>query len=240
MPYVALGVVALVLLVLVAKAFVAANPAHLAKGLRWASLIILLLGVGALEATGRISLAPILVPFLYLLVRGRRPSWLPAWFPGGAGGTASQPSPGQSSSIRTDFLELMLDHDTGALSGEVLRGRFAGRRIETLGRAELIALWHETSAVDPQSAQLVETCLERSFPDWRDSVTAEGGTPRPAAGAMDRAEALRVLGLTGDPTPAEVAEAHRRLMQSNHPDRGGSDYLAAMINEAKRVLTGTR
>ncbi len=122
----------------------------------------------------------------------------------------------------------------------MLRGRFQGRRIESLGETELIQLWHETSAEDAQSAQLVETCLDRSYPDWRDTAAAAAGAPRGRAGAMSREEALRILGLTGDPTLAEVTEAHRRLMMSNHPDRGGSAYLAAMINEAKQVLTGPR
>jgi hypothetical protein len=239
MPYIALGLVGVVVLMLLAKAFVAANPSALAQGLRWAGVGIAVLGIGALTATGRISLAGFLLPVLYALLRGWRPGWL-GGFPG-FGERASGPSPGQSSSIRTDFLELNLDHDSGALTGQVLRGRWRGRRIEALSRAELLELWRETAAADPQSAQLVETCLDRTFPDWREAAEARAdGTARAAAGAMSREEALRVLGLAGEPTPAEVAEAHRRLMMTNHPDRGGSAYLAAMINEAKRVLTGPR
>ncbi len=238
MPYVALGLAAIVVLVLLAKAFVAVNPAALVQGLRWAGVGIAVLGIGALTATGRLSLAGFVLPVLYALVRGWRPPWFP--FAGFGRKAADDPTPGQSSSIRTDFLELALDHDTGALSGQVLRGRFQGRRIETLDRAELTALWHETVADDPPSAQLVETCLDRSFPTWREEMAAASGAPRARTGSMDRAEALRILGLAGEPTAAEIVEAHRRLMMTNHPDRGGSAYLAAMINEAKRVLTGSR
>ncbi|HUA54881.1 MAG TPA: hypothetical protein VMB81_22065 [Candidatus Sulfotelmatobacter sp.] len=234
MPYVMLAVVGIVALMVLAKAFVAANPASLAQGLRWAAVGIAVLGVGALAATGRITLAPFVLPILYPLVRRGLPRWL------GGGGAAGRPTPGQSSSIRTDFLELALDHDTGALSGQVLRGRFRNQRIEALGRAELIALWRETAAADPQSARLVETCLDRSWPDWRDEADAGDATPRARDGKMGREEALRVLGLTGEPTASEIAEAHRRLMMTNHPDHGGSDYLAAMINEAKEVLTRSR
>jgi hypothetical protein len=234
MAYVALFLIGIVALVVLAKAFVATSPAALAQGLRWAGVGIAVLGIGALTATGRISLAGFLLPVLYALIRGWRPPW------GGFRDRAARPSPGQSSSIRTDSLELTLDHDTGALVGQVLRGRFQGRRIETLGEAELILLWQETVAADPQSAQLVETCLDRGFPDWRDRAAGAAGAPRNRAGAMGRAEALRILGLAGDPSPAEIVEAHRRLMMTNHPDRGGSDYLAALINEAKQVLMGAR
>ena len=55
-------------------------------------------------------------------------------------------------------------------------------------------------------------------------------------GGMTRAEALEVLDLKDDATETEIKSAYRRLMQKNHPDKGGSRYLAAKLNEAKRVL----
>lgn len=39
-------------------------------------------------------------------------------------------------------------------------------------------------------------------------------------------------------TPNKVKEAHRRVMVANHPDAGGSHYLASKINEAKDVMLG--
>ena len=65
-----------------------------------------------------------------------------------------------------------------------------------------------------------------------------GGAVPPPRGAMSRAEALEVLGLKPGATPAEVKAAHRRLMQGAHPDHGGSDWLAARINQARDVLIG--
>ncbi|MCY4343943.1 MAG: molecular chaperone DnaJ [Gammaproteobacteria bacterium] len=64
------------------------------------------------------------------------------------------------------------------------------------------------------------------------------GAAQPAAGAMTRQEALSVLGLKANATKQEVIEAHRRLMARNHPDKGGSTFIAQQLNEAKRVLIG--
>lgn len=55
---------------------------------------------------------------------------------------------------------------------------------------------------------------------------------------MSRDEALKVLGLGSDAGELDIRAAHRRLIQQNHPDKGGSDYLASKINEAKDVLLG--
>lgn len=66
--------------------------------------------------------------------------------------------------------------------------------------------------------------------------------PPPAATTrMDLQEALGILGLSGDINKGDinqdmVQEAHRRLIQKLHPDRGGNDYLAAKINQARDLL----
>ena len=55
---------------------------------------------------------------------------------------------------------------------------------------------------------------------------------------MSKDQAMDVLGLKPDYSTDDVKQAHRRMMLKNHPDRGGSDYLAAQINTAKDVLLG--
>ena len=67
-----------------------------------------------------------------------------------------------------------------------------------------------------------------------------GSSGVPRASAMSRAEALTVLGLQEGATDEEIRAAHRRLILQTHPDKGGTDYLAAKINEAKDVLSRRR
>ncbi|MEE4210798.1 MAG: hypothetical protein V2I43_16225 [Parvularcula sp.] len=63
------------------------------------------------------------------------------------------------------------------------------------------------------------------------------GTPPPRRpGAMSREEAMAVLGLKDEAHASAVEAAHRRMILRAHPDQGGSDYLAAKVNEARDVL----
>ena len=110
------------------------------------------------------------------------------------------PAVGNSSTVETPFVRMSLDHDTGNMEGTVLQGRFAGMRLDELGRAELLALLRECRTDDEEGARLVEAYLDRTDPDWRDDLHGE----RPAGGAARRRR-LRCHGRRGLRDPRAAA-----------------------------------
>jgi DnaJ-domain-containing protein 1 len=132
---------------------------------------------------------------------------------------------------------MTLDHATGDMDGLVLEGVFQGRLLSTLELDQLLALLQRFRDEDGQSAALLEAYLDRTRgEDWRESAPGVGGGSPQSSSPMNREEALAILGLRPGADDDAIREAHRRLIQRLHPDRGGSDYLAAKINEAKRFL----
>jgi hypothetical protein len=153
-----------------------------------------------------------------------------------AGGAAGG---GQSSSIRTRFVEMSLDHHSGAMDGLVLEGAYQGRHLGELGLEPLLELLARWRAEDAQSAAVLEAYLDRTQGDvWRAKVGAGQASVAEPSGPMSREEAAAVLGVAPAAGEEEIRAAHRRLMQKLHPDRGGSNYLAAKINQAKDLLLG--
>jgi hypothetical protein len=213
--------------------FVNADPARLARNLKWTGITLAGVAVVALIllpparefAALLFPLAmatPLLARVRAILDRYRAP-------PGG-----------RTSTVGTAFLRMTLDHDTGSMEGTILRGRFAGMRLDELGPADLLALLRECRAADEEGARLLEAYLDRARPDWRDELAGSGEAgssgARPAGGDMTVVEAYAILGLSPGADADAIKEAHRRLMVKLHPDHGGSDYLATKINRARDVL----
>jgi DnaJ-domain-containing protein 1 len=127
------------------------------------------------------------------------------------------------------------------MDGEVLDGPFQGRRLSDLTLDELMRMLELYRDADAQSAAVLEAYLDREREaDWRARDEGAGRTGRAPAHSdrLTKTEAWAILGLEPDADAEAIRAAHRRLMQRLHPDRGGSDYLAAKINEAKRLLLG--
>lgn len=230
MLYLVLGLIALALGLIAMRSFAQANPANVARRLRIGGGAVSLFAAGLLMLRGLEFIAIPLGMFGSWVLWGRT---LPPWL--GGGGSARR-SPGQTSRIETDHLEMELDHDTGEMHGRVLKGMFAGRDIDTLSPTDLGLLWQDCRHTDLRSAQLVEAYLDRIHPTWReDMARGESDMSRGPDGRMTEDEALEILGLKPGADEEGIRRAHRELMLRLHPDRGGSTYLAAKINEAKDV-----
>ena len=232
--YFLLGVSLLAGLILLGFWFVRTEPKKVVSLMRWVLAILGLIIVGYMIWGGRHVLAILALPLLLPMLRNWRA--IRARMRAARG-----PSPGQASEVETRFLRMTLDHDSGEMTGRVTEGRFAGRALEELELDDLISLWAECRAEDAQSAAVLEAYLDRTQGEaWREAAAEGGAGPRaPAgAGAMSQEEACNILGLEPGASRAAVREAHRRLMQKVHPDHGGSNYLAAKINQAKALLLG--
>ncbi len=125
MPTIAFGLVVLVLVLWALNAYSKADPKALARALRPAGGIVALGLAGFLGLRGHLEVAiPLGIAGLGLL----------GWGPFGAAGLfqRTQKTPGQLSRVRSAFLEMELDHDSGAMQGHVLAGSQAGRVLEDL------------------------------------------------------------------------------------------------------------
>ncbi|MGB0467661.1 MAG: DnaJ domain-containing protein [Pontibacterium sp.] len=152
---------------------------------------------------------------------------------------SSQQPAANHSEVKTAIIKMTLDHDSGVMYGTVLTGPLKGQELGDLSEQAFMQLLTYCRQEDTDSARLLETYLDKRFGDrWREDDPGEhNGQSKPkSGGSMDRKEAYRILGLKPDADKQAVIDAHRRLMQRVHPDRGGSDYLAAKINQAKEVL----
>lgn len=228
MTFFLLGLAALVVVLLGISGFTRANPAALARQMKLAG------GALALAAAAVFLLRGAAGPATMLGMLG---AWLLGW--GGGIFPSSGPtrkSPGQTSEVKTEYLSMELDHDSGAMTGRVLKGMFAGRDLDSLRPAEVALLWQDCRLADPQAAQLLEAYLDRIHPTWREDVQRGEREMRGGDGRMTAEEAYDILGLAPGASDDDIRRAHRDLMLKLHPDRGGSTYLAAQVNEAKDVL----
>ena len=237
MPYLILAVAVVLGLYLLFRGIQGTDPKVLLRIFKWTFAILGIVIAGYLTVTGRIGYAvAVAAGLLPFLLRARRIAQTVRSFRG--------PSPGQSSDVETAYLRMSLDHDTGELKGTVLEGPFRGRLVEELSLEELLALLRDCRVNDAQSAELLESYLDRVHgAEWRGGdaghhPAGSGGDPSDGR-PMTVDEAYEILGVRRGADADEIRDAHRRLMLKIHPDQGGSTYLAAKINQAKEILLGS-
>ena len=243
MPWLVLGIAVVIGLILIGRGLFGLDPKRAIKIVLLIILVAMALGGIAMLARGGTTFLYIIGALLLPLILNWRAT---SQFVRNLGG----PSQGQTTGVETRFLRMNLDHDSSILDGMVLDGQFRGRRLSELQPSDLTELLRECRVEDEQSATVLEAYLDRTYGgSWR-----TGEEPRSRAGAEDnqrgrrsspwstatlsRDEALEILGLQSGATKEAIREAHHTLMKKNHPDQGGSNYLATKINQAKEMLLG--
>src|SRR5512144_1544512 len=168
LPMLVLGVALLVCGLLLVRWLAAAEPRTLAFAAKATAIAMLALLAAYLALTGRMGWIVGLLPFLLLLLRRMS---------GGVaslGGFSLGATP-RMSNVRTPFLEMRLDHETGDLDGDVTKGAYAGRQLSAMSTDELLELLRELRVQDKKSTLLLEAYLDRRCPDWRTRFTGDAG-----------------------------------------------------------------
>lgn len=237
MVYLVLGFAMLFGAIAMLRMYASANPAGLARAVRRTAMISAAVGALLLLLRGPAGL-------MFLAVAAALPltlQWRALW--SGLGAPLG-PAPGKSSLIETRHLRMALDHESGALDGLVLAGRHRDQLLSKLTLDQLLEVRADCLGADPDGVPLIEAYLDRIHnAGWRERTSGQQGSekasPGGASAAMTRAEALEVLGLRPTASEAEIRETHHTLIMKLHPDHGGSDYLAAKVNQARDVLLGS-
>jgi hypothetical protein len=137
------------------------------------------------------------------------------------------------SEVETYLLRFTLDQATGLSEGEILGGDYAGRLLSSLSQAEFDRFHDQCLTEDPDAVGLLNAWLAAQ---GRSSGRGGAGADRP----MTEAEAAAILGVPLDASPAAIQAAYRRVIARAHPDKGGTDWLAARVNAARELLLRRR
>lgn len=241
LPLLVLAIFVLVGLYFVARWFVSAQPSQILRAMRWTGAFLLVAGLIAIVLSGRWN-------FIWALLFPALPFLMRLGAINAMRRNARGPQAGQSSQVETRFLRMTLDHDTGDMDGEVREGPLAGRMLSALKLGEMIELWRLCAVEDEQSRSVLESYMDRHHPDWRDVAggDAASGARDDAGGraspwtqtGMSETEAREILGVDENASESDIEAAYRNEMKRAHPDQGGSDWMAAKVNQAKDTLLG--
>lgn len=141
---------------------------------------------------------------------------------------------GRKRTLKTEWVKVQVDFSTGRISGAVIKGQFENMELDELDQSQLESLLAECGN-DAKSSYLIQTYMAQRFGQQQGGSGSTGGSA-PSKGGMSHEEALEILGLEGNPDEKEIKTAHKKLMQKLHPDRGGNDFLASLLNRARDHL----
>lgn len=134
---------------------------------------------------------------------------------------------GKGDRMAGSLVEIIITED-GQVSGTVLAGDLERRDLGSLRLESLLSLLTEARDLDDQTdTALLEAFLDREHPDWRNALDEGSDTLK-----KDR----DILGVSADADAEQIKMAHRRLTKKVHPDIGGTDALASIVNLAKDRL----
>ncbi len=229
MPMLFLGIVALILVLWALNVAAKVDPRVVARLLKGGGGLLALALAIFLGLRGELAVAVPLGAFGLGLL---------GWMPFGPAGFSARTgkSSGGASRVRSAFLEMELDHDSGTMRGRIVSGRYKGEDLDAIEVSKLAALLPE---IDDESRALLMAYLHRRSPGWSENAQGDAAAGRGAVGGsgkMTEKEAYQILGVQPGASAEEVTRAHRNLMKKLHPDQGGSTYLAARVNEAKEML----
>ena len=237
MPYFIFGLALLIGVFLISRWYINAPPSTLIKVFKWLAIIVAAIIVIFFLIIGpklwALWALPILLPWI---MRARAAARLAKnWSKMAGENKTSQNNSDQMSEVETVFLRMYLDHKTGEMNGEVIQGGFSGQTLRGLSLEQLLKLLREISA-DNQSVQVLKAYLDRYHSgEWQQYYNGSGNIDSSDA-SMTREEAYEILDLESGASEDDIKAAHHKLMDKNHPDHGGSNFLAAKINQAKDLL----
>ena len=198
------------------------------KGLVF-GLIAVIIGLavfGRIDVLGAVF-ASLLLSIKYILAFAIRNFPIIARIYGVAGGFGL----GRKRSLKTQWLEISIDFSSKKLSGKVLKGQFLDSHLDAMTQSDLEKLLGECKE-DSKSVYLLQAYMNQRFQQRAHGSSAHNSSHA----SMSEDEALEILGLEASPTQEEIKTAHKKLMQKLHPDRGGNDFLASLLNRARDQL----
>jgi DnaJ-domain-containing protein 1 len=234
MGYVLWGGAAIVGAVVLYQLMMRANLKLVARYMRWIIGGMVALITAFLLVRGQVAIAGFTGYVAFVILRyGRVGPW---------SFESSEIGEDNASAVKSRYISMTLDHETGTVEGRVVAGAFKGSNLIDLDEEQTRLLLAEVSA-DPDSLALLETWLDRNRAGWREYFAGEAWADGEEKGAGSGhesgdpdTEAYEILGLEPGATEDEIRAAYRKLMMGVHPDQGGSEYLAAKINQAKDRL----